>query len=950
MSWFLFPLHSEVIRDGSIGPAGGALAAPYDISAALGEKRGGNLFHSFSRFNIETGQSATFHGPADVQNILARVTGGASSINGKLASSITGANLFLINPAGILFGPNATLDISGSFFATTADHIRLGTDGRFDASNPAATVLSIAPPSAFGFTGATAGTIQVNGSAVRGAPGKTLGLIGGDVIVDGASLQTPGGEIHLVSGRSGELGLTTTGARTNIQPQPGATLGRVEVRNTQVGSFYDPLNDTTARRVVIRGGTLAVANSQVLARATQPGEGIHVQASGAATLESNALLYATVSGDLRGADAVVLAAGEASLTTGAVLLAEAIDGGAGGNVHLAVSGRLVADTANVVTISSPAVPGGDVLIEAGQAEFVNAASANTNPAFGEKGGDVRLSVAGQLSLASGSTLGIPASGGERVEISAGEILIHEVGSGIFAKNLGFGSGSGSVHLAVAGRLAITGGGVIAADAADTGGTGARIAIEAGEALLSGVGSGISAQIQNTVAGSGGDIRLSISGRLDVLDGATINSNTSGPGGGGSIDIIAGDVHIAGGGAGTFGTSTNPRGITAQNLSFGSGAASGPSGNLRLRVNGTLELTDGGELLASTKGTGRGGRIGIVADELRIRSGSQISAATSGSGRGGDIDVRADEVFLSGTGSRLTTISSENASGSGGSIGISANQVRLTAAGEITASTFGSGTGGNVGIRSATISVRGAGSGITSSSGPHATGSGGDIRVQAHTLALSKNGTVTASAAGAGNGGSVRIAVDRLVMESGSAVSVAAAQSNAGNISIAAKERIELDRSRITAQAALNGGNIRLTARDLLFLTDSEITTAAGLNGGNIFIDPRFVVLDHSLISANAVLARGGNVRIISDFFLAPPGSLVTAASERGVDGIVRIDALDTDVAKEFGDLPSALVDAESLLRELCTVKIESFSSFIVEGRGGLPPLPGETLPSLQIVR
>ena len=82
---------------------------------------GGNLFHSFSQLNLSRTESATFSGPPTVQNVLARVTGGASSIDGTLRSTIPGANLYLINPGGVMFGPNARVDVSGSFVVSTAE-------------------------------------------------------------------------------------------------------------------------------------------------------------------------------------------------------------------------------------------------------------------------------------------------------------------------------------------------------------------------------------------------------------------------------------------------------------------------------------------------------------------------------------------------------------------------------------------------------------------------------------------------------------------------------------------------------------------------------------------------------------------------------------------------------------------------------------------------------------
>ena len=111
-----------VFFDGSLG-SGGALNGPnFLIPADRGKQVGGNLFHSFTDFHLIKDDVATFQGPSSVQNILARVTGGsASSIDGTLRSEISGANLYFINPAGVMFGANAKLDISGSFTVTTAD-------------------------------------------------------------------------------------------------------------------------------------------------------------------------------------------------------------------------------------------------------------------------------------------------------------------------------------------------------------------------------------------------------------------------------------------------------------------------------------------------------------------------------------------------------------------------------------------------------------------------------------------------------------------------------------------------------------------------------------------------------------------------------------------------------------------------------------------------------------
>jgi filamentous hemagglutinin family protein len=143
----------DVVLDGKLGSSGALSGPNYNITADLGRTVGNNLFHSFARFNLDTSDVATFSGPANIQNILTRVTGGgASSIDGTIRSSIAGANFFLINPAGVVFGPNAAVDVTGSFAVSTANYLKLANGARFVAALDADdSMLSTDPVVAFGF-------------------------------------------------------------------------------------------------------------------------------------------------------------------------------------------------------------------------------------------------------------------------------------------------------------------------------------------------------------------------------------------------------------------------------------------------------------------------------------------------------------------------------------------------------------------------------------------------------------------------------------------------------------------------------------------------------------------------------------------------------------------------------------------------------------------------------
>ncbi len=215
------PNQGLVVRDGSLGerPAGvvppglDPLGQPADylIAPELGEQRGRNLFHSFERFDVGTGETATFTGPDDVSNVIGRVTSGdPSDIDGTLRSTIDGADLYLLNPAGIVFGPNAELDVRGAFHASTAESLEFSTGETFEAKpGGALPILVTAEPSAFGFLGEA--TIELRGSFLSssGRPGVVppgILLAGGNVeLRDGARIATytfgqeKGGDISITA-------------------------------------------------------------------------------------------------------------------------------------------------------------------------------------------------------------------------------------------------------------------------------------------------------------------------------------------------------------------------------------------------------------------------------------------------------------------------------------------------------------------------------------------------------------------------------------------------------------------------------------------------------------------------------------------------------------------------------------------------------------------------------
>src|SRR5215831_15943524 len=186
-----------------------------------GTQKGGNLFHSFGSLNVGANNTANFCNAAacgaapltGIQNILGRVTGNqVSNIFGTIQTTGFGtANLFLLNPAGILFGSTAQLNVGGSFHATTADYVKLQDGGIVYADPAKASVLTSAPPSAFGFLTSNPAAIDVQtgrfssnaipfGNLLQVPVGKTLSLVGGTVNVGAASGQPPAGFLFAEGG------------------------------------------------------------------------------------------------------------------------------------------------------------------------------------------------------------------------------------------------------------------------------------------------------------------------------------------------------------------------------------------------------------------------------------------------------------------------------------------------------------------------------------------------------------------------------------------------------------------------------------------------------------------------------------------------------------------------------------------------------------------------------
>ena len=177
IAWVTTAAQAGTVKtDGTIGPPGQNIPLVnnvFTIGANLGTQKGGNLFHSFNTFNLDQGETANFTGPSNITNVIARVTGGQpSAIDGTLECTIPGANFYFINPAGIVFGQGAALNVTGSVALSTADYLKLKDGTKFSSASsaPNPTLVS-APPAAFGFMNAPKYGIAVSNASLSTGSG-----------------------------------------------------------------------------------------------------------------------------------------------------------------------------------------------------------------------------------------------------------------------------------------------------------------------------------------------------------------------------------------------------------------------------------------------------------------------------------------------------------------------------------------------------------------------------------------------------------------------------------------------------------------------------------------------------------------------------------------------------------------------------------------------------------
>jgi filamentous hemagglutinin family protein len=557
-----------------------------------------NLFHSFSQFSLPTGSEAFFDNLPAIQNILVRVTGNSiSSIDGLIRANDT-ANLFLINPNGILFGQNASLNIGGSFLATTANSVRFldGSEFRAEANTQTTSpLLLVSAPVGLQFNGLTNGAIAAQGSPLSVLTGKTLALVGGDVTLVGADFSAESGRIELGSvAGNGYVAIAQTGNGLSLNYDNVPSLGNIRLDQESVADTSG-LNgggniQVQGRQVTLDGGsalqsfTFGNGNSgDVFVRAT---ELFAINRDSSNTLQSG--IYTDSNSSGKGGN-IIVTTDKLLINENVVLSSASTGSGNAGNIDITAKNiDLIINNQNINNLFFPI--------------FIGVLAYDTG-----NGGSLKITT-DNLRMTGGSvleasTVGIGNAG--TIDITAKSIFLDgsnsRFPSAIFSESVGTGNG-GNVRI-TADSILLKNGGQILVDTQDNGNAG-NLSINSKLIDISGQnGNNRSGLFANATfgAGNGGNIQVN-SDRLIVRDGGIISASN-------------------------FNTS-----LTVPDPS---NVGSGSVGNIT--INSPSILLDQGSINVDSL-SGSRGNINLNSNLILLRNGSTISANAFGSATGGNITI------------------------------------------------------------------------------------------------------------------------------------------------------------------------------------------------------------------------------------------------------------------------------------------------------------------------
>jgi filamentous hemagglutinin family protein len=566
------PFNSQVIPNGNL------------IQIQGGTTAGSNLFHSFKEFSIPTDTTALFKNDLGIQNIFTRVTGNSiSNIDGAIQSQGT-ANLFLLNPNGIVFGLNASLNIGGSFLASTATSLKFADGSEFSAamlpSTPALLTISVPVGLQYQNTAASitnqSRTVDSSGEIVglQVQPGKTLALIGGDITLTGGILTAPGGRI--------ELGSVAPNSLVSLSPiATGWALGYQGVQNFQDIQLLEQANVDTSSE---GGGEIQVQSKSLLLNDTSRLTAITLGAGVGGNLNINTNDSIEIIGN------------------GSAIIAGTATTGNAGNINIKTAKLIVRDAAIVVATS----------------DIGNAGTVNVNASE-----FVELSGANSFIFAATSNAGNAGN----ITIDTKKLIIQD-GGGLFAATLGTGNG-GTINLTVTDTIELNDGGIFTASLQVSNenvnhGNGGELNIKTEKLTLQN-DSLISAAADGRTANAG---KVTINtGILDV-NNSEVSVKSRGQGNAGNLEISSNSINL------------NNQGILTAK------SATGNAGNIKLISPELLLLRNGSEISAFAQSSDNEGNININTNLLVALEKSKIIANNDFTNLGANINIRSKNILLS----------------------------------------------------------------------------------------------------------------------------------------------------------------------------------------------------------------------------------------------------------------------------------------------------------------
>ncbi|MBD2102240.1 filamentous hemagglutinin N-terminal domain-containing protein [Leptolyngbya sp. FACHB-261] len=892
---------AQVESDNTLGTSVSASGRNFQITGGtrVGNR---NLFHSFQRFDVPARGTATFLNDASVTNIFSRVTGGTrSDIQGIIRAQGT-ANLFLINPSGILFGPNAQLDIGGSFIGTTANEIQFPSGGSFSLTspvNPTDTLLTV-NPSAFLFAPGTSqpNSIQASrNSRLEVDPGRSIVLLGGDVEVTGGRLLARGGRIELGGlANQGTVGLAVEGPVGNelrLQFPQGTARANVSLAN----SASADVTAGSGGSIAVNAANITLSRSNLFA-GIQSGQGsaaaqagdITLNATGATLIEQGSRVENNINGTGRGNGGdITVQSSSLDITNGAKLSADVIGQGNAGDIRLTIAGPVrITTSSNNTEISSQVAgnavgSGGDITINAESLSIVSTSSragARINIATGGIGnaGTIKIEVDGAVLLQT-----VPGQTGDQTGIRS-------------QARAGAVGGGGDVTINAA-SLSILNSAEITANTSSEPGTGDSSQRDAGDITVRVSGPVTitnSGRIRSNVGregkeGNGGDIVIEASS-FSATGGGYVEASTSGVGNAGSIRITAptGLVELSG--------RDDERRITSR-LSTGTQEGAGGQGGDITVIARELRLSDGAVLNARSQSAQQGGDITVEAQTVNLSGGGQLVSTAFSQGAAGNINIRnTEQLRLSGNDPKYQDRRADAQTRVGIPNGVtSINEIIFSDGADsgLLARSEGQGAGGEITINAGQVLIE---DGAVISTDTAGAGKGGPIQVNANALTLNRRAEITSLSRGTGDAGNIDLDVRNQVLPQ--ALEANAASSTSSRSNLQPGQLLIQNGASISAdtEARGRGGSVRINTESLRLNSNARLSAeAAGEgNAGSINANAQAITLSRNSSISTAVsnpnaAGQGGSINLRTRSLLLNTGSQLSAeTSGRGRAGNVSV--------------------------------------------------------------